>query len=235
MTINRHADTFLTLRETAEDRRWSAPYQKTYDFPGDFIDVDHATLVKKVHPTGMIDLGIEGWLLPADALKLYEMAYFCQGDILELGTYKGLSSAIMSTACVSAKRNTVIVTVDLDPDLVRCARENLMERPGRERVHLFVAEGEQALKDQISAQRRYGFVFIDHSHRFEHVYAACNLLHDVVLTGGFALFHDFNDPRNPHPAAKDYGVHQGVTTGLLREKWEFWGIYGCTGLFRRVG
>ena len=32
----------------------------------------------------MIDMGIAGWLLPEDAPKLYELAYYVDGDILEL-------------------------------------------------------------------------------------------------------------------------------------------------------
>ena len=52
---------------------------------------------------------------------------------------------------------------------------------------------------------------------------------------GFALFHDFNDPRNSMEEVADYGVYQGVMDGLRTDRWEFWGIYGCTGLFRRIG
>lgn len=37
----------------------------------------------------IINIGIDGWLLLADAMKLYELTYFCPGDVIELGTYRG--------------------------------------------------------------------------------------------------------------------------------------------------
>ena len=67
------------------------------------------------------------------------------------------------------------------------------------------------------------------------MYAVCEILHRVVDLGGFALFHDFNDPRNSMEGVPDYGVYQGAMDGLRADRWAFWGIYGCTGLFRRTG
>ena len=82
----RHPASWLTLEQTRADFRFRAPYRKTYPFPGPFIDAPHAALAAAKTQAGMIDIGIPGWLLPADACKLYEMAYFAAGDCLELGT-----------------------------------------------------------------------------------------------------------------------------------------------------
>ena len=76
--------------------RFDRPYQRTFDFPGDYINAAHHRFATCQQDGGLIDVGIEGWLLPDDALKLYEMVYFADGDILELGTYKGLSTSIMA-------------------------------------------------------------------------------------------------------------------------------------------
>ena len=62
--------------------------------------------------------------------------------------------------------------------------------------------------------------------------SACRLLPGVLEPGAFCLFHDYNDPRNADPLDDDYGVYQGVTDGLAPARFSFWGIYGCTGLFR---
>jgi hypothetical protein len=80
----------------------------------------------------------------------------------------------------------------------------------------------------------FDFAFIDHSHAYEHVYDVCRSLDKVLRHGAFCLFHDFNDPRNAAAEEIEYGVYQGVFEGLDLSSFEFWGIYGCTGLFRRV-
>jgi SAM-dependent methyltransferase len=230
----RHESTFLTLDQTAVDRRFDMPYLKTYNYFGEFINKQHAELVSNVTANGMIDIDIEGWLLPADALKLYELVYFCGGDVLELGTYYGLSTSVAALASQNAGVENVIVTVDLSSDAIARARANLEGRPGAERICALVVDAGKAVRDLADAHRMFDFAFVDHSHAYEHVYDVCRSLNRIMKPGAFCLFHDFNDPRNADAEASDYGVYQGVLEGLDTSSFEFWGIYGCTGLFRRT-
>ena len=62
-----------------------------------------------------IDVGIRGWSQHDDALKLYEMAFFAEGDILELGCFEGLSTSIVAQAIADADRSRKMHTIDLDP------------------------------------------------------------------------------------------------------------------------
>ncbi len=55
----------------------------------------------------------------------------------------------------------------------------------------------------------------------------------MVNPGGFCLFHDFNDRRNADPAETNYDVYRAVTEGLDPKVFEFYGIYGCTALYRK--
>jgi predicted O-methyltransferase YrrM len=231
----RHQNTLLSLLETATDRRFDMPFQKTFDYEDEFLNEEHRRLGSRLHDTGMIDIGVEGWLLPADAYKLYEMAYFSPGDLLELGSYCGLSATVMNRACTTNGRNQVIVSIDLDAACIEIACQQVRAQPGGDRAHFFAVDAETCVRDLAASKRKFGFVFVDHSHRYEHVVGVCQQLHRVVEIGGFALFHDFNDPRNSAESAPDYGVYQGVMDGLRSDRWDFWGIYGCTGLFRRVG
>ena len=57
-------------------------------------------------------MGIEGWLWREDALKLYEMAYFARGNILELGCYHGLSTALLALALRNARRGHKLLSVE---------------------------------------------------------------------------------------------------------------------------
>lgn len=233
--MHRHQQTFLSLAETATDRRFDMPYKKSYVYPDQFINDAHMALGASKHETGMIDYGVEGWLLPADAWKLYELAYFCGGDILEVGTYKGLSAAVMLQASNDAGLQNTIISIDLDENASGQARQTLDQRQGSERVHLFVAEGASSVAGLAAAKRYFKFAFIDHSHHYDHVAEVCRHLHRVLELGAFVLFHDFNDPRNAAGDQPDYGVYQGVLDGLNPARFEFWGIYGCCGLFRRIG
>jgi len=233
--LTRWEDTFLTLEQTAIERRFDMPFHKTYPVNGVFINDWHRHLSQAAGSTGMIEIGVEGWLLPVDALKLYELGYFCGGDILELGTYRGLSTSILGKAIADSGTERIVVTIDLDPNATATARINLQGRPGAESIHLFNAEAGKAVRDLAQAKRTFSFGFIDHSHQYEHVFDVCQSLHRVLDIGAFALFHDFNDPRNAAPAATDYGVYQGALDGLRADRFEFWGIFGCCGLFRRAG
>src|ERR1700728_4334116 len=51
---------------------------------------------------------IPGWLAPEDALKLYELAYFSPGPILEIGMYCGRSTTILATAVADSGRRVPI-------------------------------------------------------------------------------------------------------------------------------
>ena len=104
--VHRNADTYLTLEQTAVEKRFDMHYKPTYDFPGDYLDGFHQFLANAPEfapdvAEGCINIGFEGWLLPADACKLYELAYF-NGDVLEIGTYRGLSSAVMAHAITNS-------------------------------------------------------------------------------------------------------------------------------------
>ncbi len=230
----RHARTWLTLEETRPDRRFCMPYLKTYDFDAAFIDEAQTALAHAPTKLGMIDIGIAGWLLPADACKLYEMAYYCGGDCLELGTFRGLSASVLLGASAAAGLDNIVVSIDLDPGAPGAARGVLAGRPGAERARFFSTDGEEALAAFARHGRKFRFCFVDHSHTYLHVRSACRLLPEVIVRGGFCLFHDFNDPRNADDGNRDYGVWQGVRDGLDPAAFEFWGIFGCTGLFRRI-
>jgi len=233
----RHEHTFLTLESTKDDKRFVMPYQKTYIFDGAYINQSHHRLaLSRMHDhANIINIGIDGWLLLADAMKLYELAYFCSGDIIELGTYKGLSTSIMAEASRDSGREFEIITVDLDTQHSADAKLGMTCRrtPGRENVHFFAYDAIQFVKNTAKAGRLYELAFIDDSHRYEHVYDICVDLHRILVPRAFALFHDYNDPRNAHPDAADYGVYQAVHAGLSKDYFEFWGVYGCCGLFRR--
>lgn len=237
--MNRHPDTFLTLAELGSTY---PDYRPTFDFGKPYIDGYHeffATCptraggliqVKNNRPVG--DGFIPGWLRRADALKLHELAYCVRGDILEIGCYHGLSTTILSQANRLSPHRKHIDCVDNNPECIKAAQENLRARGLSAGVTMTFSDATVAVKAFAAAGRKFEFAFIDHAHAYEPVYTVCRELDRVMLQGGFCLFHDFNDPRNREAGDADYGVYQAVSAALDPARFEFYGIYGCTGLYR---
>ena len=233
MEFVKHPETFLKASSLGAEIE---PYQFTYPIASfinshqAFLDLTpHNALVLLTAP-GLLDHNVgtimKGWLWKGDALKLYEMAYFADGDVLELGTYAGLSTCVMAQAVIDSGRNSRIVPIDIadfgwktNADLNRVGhRIDFQLGPAIEKVQELIAVG-----------RRFSFAFIDHSHTYAEIEAICPLLDKVVKPGSFVQFHDYNDPRNG--VETDYGVWQAVID-KLPPTFEFYGVYGCSGLYR---
>ncbi|MCL4190227.1 MAG: hypothetical protein KJZ87_00670 [Thermoguttaceae bacterium] len=61
---------------------------------------------------------IPGWLRREDALKLYELAFFAPADILELGSFHGLSTSILAQAAAHSPFPKRACSIDLNLDTV---------------------------------------------------------------------------------------------------------------------
>lgn len=238
-----HPETFPRLEELGST---IPPYLPTHDFSGPYIDSWHRkiascprkddTLIQMKNRRWFGGKVIPGWLRREDALKIYELAYFAArngGDgILELGCYHGLSSTIIARANQNSGHPKAIHTCDLDPACTEAARQNLQSLGLDRDVTVVCDDATRVTKRLASQRKRFGFVFIDHSHEYQPVYDVCRELATVTTAGGFCLFHDYNDARNRNPEDEDYGVYQAVVEGLDQDRFEFCGVYGCTGLYR---
>jgi predicted O-methyltransferase YrrM len=233
-----HRETFLSLAELGSQ---IPRYQPTYAYAGEFINESHRYFsVCPIRDGILIDIKdrqdggavIQGWLQREDSLKLYEMAYFAQGDILELGSYHGLGTSILARANHDAPRKQKIYSVDLDAGNIEMARKHLAAMGLTEHVTIIAGDATTVVRSLAFAGRKFGFVFVDHSHAFYPVYKVCLELHRILLPGGFCFFHDFNDERNRENSDGEYGVYQAVVGALRNPDFEFYGLYGCAALYR---
>jgi predicted O-methyltransferase YrrM len=176
-----------------------------------------------------------GWLMHADALKLYEMAYHAAGPILELGCYHGLSTSIMAHAVRDASHATRIYSVDLDPVCIASTLRTLRRRNLALGCALICDEAANATLRFAAEGLRFAFAFVDHAHTYAPVRSVCEALPEVMQPGGYCLFHDFNSPFNRDPNNRHYQVYQAVMDGLDPQRFRFCGVYGCTGLYRFTG
>lgn len=202
-------------------------YLPSYDFGADDLGTAQREAVESV-------AGLPGWLLDADAMKLYELAHFCDGPILEIGTYRGKSTIVMATALRDAGRAGPIVSLDVDAAGLEAAAAEASVRGVGDRIVLARGTVEALFRT------RPGFaptlVFLDGDHSRRGVARDLRALRDRVPSGALLLFHDFHDDRNAEPAEPDYGVAEAVEASWVARDCEFGGIFGCCGLFvRRTG
>lgn len=218
--------------------RTAAAYCPTHIIEEPFINEYHRSLTTA--PLGRlgiaicVDLGIDGYLQRDDTLKIYELAYFSSNDILELGTHKGLSTSIIARAIHESGSKNRLVTVDIDASAVKVAKSNIANIPGKESVDFNVSDATAFMDQLIKDGRKFGFVFVDHWHGYEATHEAAVRLPQLLEKGGFALFHDYNDPDNANPEHA-HKVYQAVADTLVKDpNFEFCTISGCTALFRKI-
>ena len=224
----------LSLSKT-EIGRYFPEYEKTFNFEGHYINKNHKYYAEcPVIDESLIITGIEGWLRRADALKIYEMAYFSQGAILEFGSYQGLSTSILSQANYDSGLKKEIHTIEINNSFLEISKQNLIKRGLEKNVFYHLANSSDALKKLTNHHKKFGFIFIDHSHEYEPVLEVCNRLSDLLTDGGFCLFHDYIHPDTFNLAIKDFKVFQAVNDGLDKKIFKFYGFFGCTALFRMV-
>lgn len=229
-----HRETWMELDEVGGSY---PPYRPTFPEFGEFINESHRSYstCPRAHDAAnsIIDLGIPGWLLRDDALKLYEMAYCTPGDILELGTHQGLSTTIMAGAVADAGGSKKIHSVELQDRFIKEAEWYLAERELGEHVRLHCDDATVFCNRLIDQGKLFTFAFIDHCLEYEPTRSICEILHRLLPPGSFCLFHDFNNPKNADPDNRNVGVYQAVADALPRDVFKFFGIYGCTALYRR--
>jgi hypothetical protein len=149
-----------TVREVqSEDLSFIPPtidldYAPTFAFNG-YLDRQHAAWADwPLNSDRILQHRIFGWLRRADALKLYEMAAICSGDILELGTHQGLSTHIMAAAVEAFGAGRKIDSFDLDANVVARARENLAAEVAAGIVSIRVGEASEQCRRLIAEGRR---------------------------------------------------------------------------------
>src|SRR5262245_34176588 len=171
--VLQNADSWIT---PAEIGTRFPPYRRTFVGPEFINEQHHFFTLCPVKEDILIDIGIPGWLRREDALKLYEMAYYTGGHILELGTYRGLSTVILAQAVKDTGGRKLITSVDRASGETAEAKRYLQQRGLDTYVRLVRAEATQFCRKLIRNKQTFGFVFIDHSHAYRDVCEICTLL-----------------------------------------------------------
>jgi hypothetical protein len=166
-----------------------APYTPTYewaglgaDWDGSFLNDTHASALELVE-------SIPGMLYPADAQKLYELAFHAQGPILEIGTHKGRSTVLLATAQRDSGYDGVVVSMDISDEFLAEARATLAEAGLGSRVLL--VQGTRTALTGVLPPLVPSLVFVDGDHTYEGVARDLAALEPIVPTGAVIAMHDF--------------------------------------------
>ena len=175
---------------------------------------------------------IPGLLYTEDAQKLYELAWFTPGPVLEIGTYHGQSTAVMAMALVAAGNPAPIVSVDVDGDSLAAARANLDRLGVGGRVTLVHGDVRGLLR--FAPSLRPGLVFVDGDHSLRGALADLRALRPAVAAGSIVLLHDYEGYEAEDPYA--VRVAEAAKRSWLDSEAEFIGRFGLSGAFvRRSG
>jgi predicted O-methyltransferase YrrM len=174
---------------------------------------------------------VPGWLRSEDALKLYELAYFVDGPILEIGSYHGKSAIVMATAARDSGRRAKVYSLDVDGSALRAARKAAADHGVADRV-TFVRGTARAF---FRAWRAFepSLVFVDGDHTYAGVRGDLKILRGRVPNGTILLFHDFNDPLAGDPNDAEFAVREAVMESWVAQECDFGGVFGACGLFVR--
>ena len=176
---------------------------------------------------GLVATEPRGFLRPADALTLHDIARHGSGNVLELGSAWGLSTTILCRA-VKARGGGKVVSCEIDPEFQRLASAAVRKLHLGRWHEMRGGDGTDLLRQAAARGEGFSAIFIDHDHGLDASLQACSLLPGLLAPGGFMLFHDFNDRLNE---TGEYGVYEAVCR-MLRDHPDLalYGIPGCCAL-----
>jgi MMP 1-O-methyltransferase len=174
---------------------------------------------------------VDGWLLPEDMFKLYDLAYAAAGPILEIGTYHGRSTIVMALALKDAGNPVPLVSLDVDPEALSAAAENARRKGVAGRIAL--VRGTATAFFRATTGFVPAVVFVDADHSAAGAARDLRALEPHVADGGLLFLHDYADPRDPDPGDAEFGVSEAVARTWVGRQCDELGVFGVGGLFRR--
>lgn len=134
---------------------------------------------------------------------LYDRALEAPGKLmLELGSETGTSSVALLYA--AAQKDKILYSVDISP----CDRaHSLIKARDLHQRWKFLQEDDRNLvkilhEFDLPEIVRFGLIFVDTSHEYDHTVEEIGLYSPFVAPNGFLIFHDFNTPEVRDPVIK---------------------------------
>lgn len=152
----------------------------------------------------------DGMMPPPELLAVYRLAYHCQaaGDFVELGAWRGLTTAYLATACRARGRGRVIAVDTFAGTREHDTHYKSVVSSGGSTLEDFQRTIARAdVTDWVTpcmgyttavagqhARRRVAFLLIDADHSYPGVKADFEAWFPMVAPGGTVMFHDYAMP-----------------------------------------
>jgi predicted O-methyltransferase YrrM len=202
----------------------TADYEPNYHTTGAFISEAHSRASELV-------ADVDGWLREEDALKLYELAFWAAGPILEVGTYRGKSGVLMATAARDAGSSAVVLSLDTDSEAQAKAAAAARSHGVQDRLWPVLCSA--AAFFAVNPGFAPSLVFLDGDHSYEGVSRDLDTLSSHLPTGGLLCLHDYFDPRNESSDCAEIDVRRAASTSALIRDCDFCGVFGASAVFQR--
>ena len=138
----------------------------------------------KHNKDGMLQFGIEGWM-HRDEARVIEKTLPGKKNILELGTYQGLSTSIIASFCDADAK---ITTVEIFKEQQEKAKHNLTMFDNID----YINEDSNTWLSNIKTE--FDWVFVDHSHDTFYMDTSMMKIKQVVSPDHIILLHDMHLP-----------------------------------------
>jgi hypothetical protein len=166
------------------------------------------TLDSELESLKLFAQSVNGWLSEPQGIALYRLAARdIAGDVLELGSFCGKSTMFLALGCKHTSARVVAVDPhkanadggkeqygpDFQPRSTGTWEEfsSNMSRSGLSQyVEPFVGTSEEARKVYSSLHLK--LLFVDGSHDFPDVLLDYEIWNDMIVPGGYLVFHDSN-------------------------------------------
>jgi methyltransferase family protein len=140
---------------------------------------------------------------PAWNLLYYSLFCSLPGDspssppdavVVETGTNQGASTIVMAQALKDAGLDSVVHTVESQPELAEIAKQNVAQAGLTDHVQFNVENSLTFLTRLVEEMGHIDFIFLDDDHSFEHVVAEFEIVHPALLVRkGKAYFDNTSD------------------------------------------
>jgi predicted O-methyltransferase YrrM len=173
------------------------------------LEPDHVTDVGQIEGTTDWSIGYPGWNLLYYSLYASILPERDDVVVIETGTNRGISTIIMAQALEDLGVHALLDTVELDPDLVSVARDNV-ERAGlSHRVRFHTGDAIGFLREMAERLDHFDFVLIDDLHTYDHVWEEIKIVCPKVAARGGKIYFDNAGYGDIDTAVLDLRKHYG--------------------------
>jgi predicted O-methyltransferase YrrM len=154
------------------------------------LEPPEATGAEQIAGTTDWSIGYPAWNLLYYSLYTSILPELDDVVVLETGTNRGISSIVMAQALEDLGTSALLHTVELDPELVAVARENV-ERAGLgHRVDFHIGDAIEFLAEMAERHDHFDFVLIDDLHTYEQVMKEIEIVVPRVAPRGGKVYFD---------------------------------------------